>query len=594
MSIHEGFLDLAAAAIDFDLDDYERAELERHLSGCNDCRRATAAFRDDAIAIASGARARLPTASSTQILADVLRPRKPSRAPRLIALVALVVVLVVVLGAAVVASIRGPGDPVVVGRSSLEPSSAPKASVEPTSRPTHRAGMNAQPPSGAPRPVEPPSSGALPVRGPGQELGTGVRLAPGAGDDLYVAIPTPDGTVLVGLIDSTGHPRAGWPIALERTTSCEHLFPVMDGSVRLLCTPANVEGNMLGVVRAYAFDRDGAPLPGWPIDLDRYGADGYFAGRVTGDELTVLAWKSLGDQIQPDQPAGNAWIMAIAADGTVDVGTKVSYGIDCCIDTWVVGPEGVAYGTVHHFSDTPAGARSELVAIGATGVPAGFPVAIVGSASRPALDAAGLIHMTVGTPNERPSGTLVFDSTGRTVDASSGEMDLAPTSKLLGTGAIPVAPLVGRDGTSYVIDLSGGITTIAGLAPSGQSMAGWPYRSNVELQRTGICQEGEVCQRSTWSAPAIGPDNRLFLLHAATTSTAGGSIVAVGQDGSVVDGWPVGLKRAGSEVWSIVVAPTGNAYALAVEPEPNRSHSATILALAPDSTVLYTLTIIEP
>jgi hypothetical protein len=125
-------------------------------------------------------------------------------------------------------------------------------------------------------------------------------------------------------------------------------------------------------------------------------------------------------------------------------------------------------------------------------------------------------------------------------------------------------------------------------------MAGWPYRSNVELQRTGICQEGAVCQRSSWSAPAIGPDNGLFLLHAATTSTAGGSIVAVGQDGSVVAGWPVGLKRAGSELWSIVVAPTGTAYALAVEPEPNRSHSATILALAPDSTVLYTLTIVEP
>jgi hypothetical protein len=87
---------------------------------------------------------------------------------------------------------------------------------------------------------------------------------------------------------------------------------------------------------------------------------------------------------------------------------------------------------------------------------------------------------------------------------------------------------------------------------------------------------------------------RSYLLHASTSSTAGGSIVAVGTDGGVVAGWPVGLKRARSELWSVVVAPTGTAYALAVEPEPNRSHSATILSLAPDSTVLYTLTIIEP
>ena len=594
MSIHEGFLDLAAAAIDFDLDEYERAELDRHIAGCDDCRRAVAAFHDDAVAIASGARPRLLAARSVEILADTLRPRKHSPPVRHVALAAIVVVLAAGVGAAIIAYVLGPRDPVVVARASPSPSSAPSASVEPTSRPTHRAGMKAQPPSGPARPVEPPSSGALPVRGQGQELGTDIRLAPGAAVELYVSIPTPDGTVLVALVDSTGHPRVGWPIVLEQTPSCSQLLPVMDGSVRIVCTSANTEGNSLGVVRAYAFDREGTSLPGWPVDLDRYGADGYFAGRVTGDELTVLAWTSLGDQIQPDQPAGNAWIMSIAPDGSVDVGTKVSYGTDCCIDTWVVGPEGVAYGTVHHFADTRAGARSELVAIGATGVPAGFPVAIVGSASRPTLDAAGLIHMTVGTPNERPSGTLVFDTTGRTVDASSGEMDLAPTSEVLGAGAIPVAPLVGRDGTTFVIDLSGGITTIAGLGPSGQLMPGWPYRSHVELQRTGICQDGEVCQRTSWGAPAIGRDDTLFLLHAATTSTAGGSIVAVGPDGSVVAGWPVGLKRAGSEVWSIVVAPTGNAYALAVEPEPNRSHSATILALAPDSTVLYTLTIVEP
>jgi len=62
----------------------------------------------------------------------------------------------------------------------------------------------------------------------------------------------------------------------------------------------------------------------------------------------------------------------------------------------------------------------------------------------------------------------------------------------------------------------------------------------------------------------------------------------------VVDGWPVGLKRRGSEIWSIVVGSNGTAYSLAVEPEPNGSHSATILTLAADSTVRYTLTIVEP
>jgi hypothetical protein len=35
-------------------------------------------------------------------------------------------------------------------------------------------------------------------------------------------------------------------------------------------------------------------------------------------------------------------------------------------------------------------------------------------------------------------------------------------------------------------------------------------------------------------------------------------------------------------------------YALAIEPEPNGAHSATILAIAPDSTVQFNVTVVEP
>jgi hypothetical protein len=33
---------------------------------------------------------------------------------------------------------------------------------------------------------------------------------------------------------------------------------------------------------------------------------------------------------------------------------------------------------------------------------------------------------------------------------------------------------------------------------------------------------------------------------------------------------------------------------MAIEPEPNGAHSATILAVAPDSEILYNVTIVEP
>ena len=58
--------------------------------------------------------------------------------------------------------------------------------------------------------------------------------------------------------------------------------------------------------------------------------------------------------------------------------------------------------------------------------------------------------------------------------------------------------------------------------------------------------------------------------------------------------WPVELRRPGAEFWSVVVGSDGTAYALAIEPEPGDTSSASILAIAPDSTVLWTTTIIDP
>jgi hypothetical protein len=153
---------------------------------------------------------------------------------------------------------------------------------------------------------------------------------------------------------------------------------------------------------------------------------------------------------------------------------------------------------------------------------------------------------------------------------------------------------VGPDGTTFVIDLIASRTIVAGVSPSGQVMAGWPYRSEAGAQPTGVCPDGAVCEGSFWALPAIGPDNGLYLIHGTADSSTGGSIVVVGSDGRVRAGWPVELQRPGAEFWSVVVGPDGTAYALAIEPEAGESSSASIVAIAPDSTVLYTTTIVEP
>ena len=59
-------------------------------------------------------------------------------------------------------------------------------------------------------------------------------------------------------------------------------------------------------------------------------------------------------------------------------------------------------------------------------------------------------------------------------------------------------------------------------------------------------------------------------------------------------GWPVQLKRSGAEFWSVVVGSDGIAFAMAIEPESSGASSATILAIAADSTVLWSTTIVEP
>ena len=148
------------------------------------------------------------------------------------------------------------------------------------------------------------------------------------------------------------------------------------------------------------------------------------------------------------------------------------------------------------------------------------------------------------------------------------------------------------DGTiAYAIDKSGN------LRP------GWPFRTSTGLVwrgRVWVCATGCGSWRSEQVA---GPDGSLYLLQQAATARTGGSIVAVGTDRTVKAGWPVVLRRAGAEFSSVVVGPDGTAFALAIEPEryvPDECggtvslDSATILAINPDGTGRYRVTVAEP
>jgi hypothetical protein len=415
-------------------------------------------------------------------------------------------------------------------------------------------------------------------------------MAQGPDGGLYVSIPRPGGSVLT-LLDRSGRPRPGWPIAVNVSTECGLLVPLEDGSVRVVCTLENPNGNTFSPIGAFAFDSNGRLLAGWPVDLGDDGVEGYSAGRGIGDDLTVYAWATVGDT----RETGNAWIMTVAADGAVRNGTKVPF-VNCCDQRWAIGPDGVAYGSINQYGeDASAPKSSELHAVSVAGASAGFPIAIDGLASEPAFDAAGRIHVTGATGANGRARTFVFNPDGRAV-GGSGELGVRATDACVGIEGsceAPAAPLVGADGTTFVIGFDNG-TIVVAVSPSGRVMAGWPYRSDAGLQGTGACPPGAACEGTNLALPTIGPDSTLYLPLQARNSKVGGSLVAVGLDGRVRAGWPVELKRLGAEFWSVVVGSDGTAYALAVEPETGVDSSATILAIAPDSAIRYRTTIIDP
>lgn len=293
-----------------------------------------------------------------------------------------------------------------------------------------------------------------------------------------------------------------------------------------------------------------------------------------------------------------AWLMTVGNDGSIRTGTRVPMVDSCCGPAWAIGPDGVAYGAIHDWGDSPEAPKSSaLVAVGFDGAHTGFPVRVDGILSRPAFDDSDLIHVAVNVGADRMSRTLVIDRDGQIVGGSKGTLGVSATDDctgIEGSCEVPIAPFVGVDGTTFVVGAQYQTTSVAAVNRSGGMVDGWPYRSSAGHQAGGRCFGGDVCEGGPIATPAIGPGDTIYLINAARSASIGGSIIAIGPGGRVRPGWPVELRRPGGEFWAVVVGDGGTAYALAVEPESGASASATVLAIGQDSAVTYTSTIIEP
>lgn len=408
-------------------------------------------------------------------------------------------------------------------------------------------------------------------------------MAPGPDGRLYVSIPREggaDGGDVIALLDNTGTPSPGWPLRLLSVYGCDLLLPVADASVRVVCDAWSTDDPGEELRRVFAFDANGQSLPGWPVDI----GDG-FTGRMIGEDLTTFERTTVGD----GDPRPELWrMLVVRADGTIQRGVDLPLPGGCGFD---VGPDGTGWCTAQRDYDTSV--KTDVAAFGLDGPRAGWPVTFDSNASSLAFDATGLAYMVVGAAAEKPNRTVVLDRDGLIPSAGSGDLAISPTTLAHPDLEGPLAaPTVADDGTAFIVGTEGGRTTVTGISPAGQPLVGWPYRSTLGMQRWP-CEEGETPCGSRLAARAIGSDNVLYLLHSAASRSTGGSIVAIRSDGRVRAGWPVGLRRAGSMFWSMAVNPSGGVWALAIEPE-KAGYSATILAIAEDSTVRYSATIVQP
>jgi hypothetical protein len=475
------------------------------------------------------------------------------------------------------------------------PSTTPTGSPVPSAAavPSETPGVPSAVPTATPSPSQPTVATNLGFRGSAREIGERIGMAPGPDGTLFVSIPRSGGSVLARL-DRGGRPIAGWPITIKNSTGCGSPLAVDDGSVRIICdgTDLPTYDNDPSDVRAFAFDAEGRSMPGWPIRL----RPGF--GRVIGDELTYFAEQYVTDTYDVGTVSHVAWVTTIAVDGSVRVGEKVPMTETCCLERWAIGPDGNAYGSSHDYGGSvEAPKSSQLMSVSLAGIRAGFPVALDGAASPPAFDAAGRLHVTVNAGPDRTARTLIFDTRGRAVPGGSDDLGFAATDScdgIEGSCEVPATPLIGADGTTFVTGAYFTSTVVARVDTSGEVMGGWPYRSDDGNQGTGVCPPTDICEGSSLATPALGPDNSVHLIHSAAVTSAGGRLIAIGPDGQVRPGWPVELKRRGAEFWSVAVGSDGTVYALAIEPEASDGSSASILAIAPDSTVRWITTIIGP
>ncbi len=590
---HRAALDLAATAIDFVLDDEERRALDDHLAACPSCRADALALRADAAALVA-----LPAiAPPTWVRRVIGRSRGPRRAVLLVA-AALLLTTTVGVALAVGAALRHDPTPILVPSS--EPAPGPSGSFA-SPRPSTAASPSPIPSSTTPSlgPLPIPKKASFPATsgsawmGAGPDGGTWVLAVHEGGTEA-----DPASVSVIGLLDASGRPGPGWPIALTGWRCGEDGPPgslpfATDGSIRLVCAEDSlVDGPPRHA--GFAFDTTGRELPGWPVELPDTGLT--TSAVVVGDELHLIASHiaSMEGSTSPEQPA--SWrIVAVSATGDVRIGQP--YEVADAAGSFDVRLAADGLGYRLRFTDGPDPIRTEITAFDVDGVRPGWPVTVDGITSQPVAAPDGTLAVVRLTKPGLTSQVLWLSADGGAPVATSGDLPLDPRDDRTGAGSVLLGPILGADGTAWVVGTVD--STKPAVARVGRGSVTGAYLRDLPVQRQGGCDSGDTgC--GVWRAvPTVRPDGTLLLPEDATgdggglASSGGGSIVAIAPNGTIPKGWPAFLPDSMAGYWSVFAATDGTVHALAVVPT-DAGNEWSFVVLGADGRIRASTPIVAP